>query len=88
MEVTLSGIEIEPSMLHFLKAWLGILVMPEGRMTEVRCFRSAEHSKAPWQMVMTLLGRVTEAREVRLKAQSPMVVTLFGRAIETRLQQL
>lgn len=88
MEVTPSGIEIEPRRLQFLKALFGILVMPEGRMTELRFVRSAVHSKAPWPMEVTLPGRVAEAREVRLKAQSPMVVTLPGSAIETRLQQL
>ena len=87
MELTLSGIEIQARKAQFLNARFGILVMPEGRMTEVRLVRCAEHSKAPSPRVVVLLGRMTEAREVLLKAQPPMVVTPSGRAIETRLQQ-
>ena len=85
MEVTLLGISIVVSFLHWENAWLSIVLNVWGRVIEVKL---SQLEKAEDSIFVNPSGSITVARELHtLKVYALIVVTPLGMVTELRLWQ-
>lgn len=81
MSVTLSGIEIVFNLLQFANEFVPIESKEVGRFTEIRL---VQLKKAPFPILVTLLGTEMFVIPERLKASEEMVITELGRVTSER----
>ena len=87
MWLTPLGMETEVKSSCALNIQLGISISPDPRVTETSLRSPSTASQTPRPMVVTLLGMLSDARLVLLKACCPILVIVLGMLMETRREQ-